>query len=61
MAAEPDYISLSKRFDSFAERCADPALADAYRKLARTYRVLDLWHERFQQRYEPVINSDKQC
>jgi hypothetical protein len=45
MAEHTDYITLSKRFESFAERCADPMLAD-------TYRRLDFWHERFRQRYE---------
>jgi len=52
MADDPDYISLSKRFESFAERSSDPLLADAYRKLAQTYRALDFWHERFKDRYE---------
>jgi hypothetical protein len=52
MADDPDYISLSKRFESFAERAEDPLLAEAYRKLAQTYRALDFWHERFRQRYE---------
>jgi hypothetical protein len=52
MAEDPDYISLSKRFESFAERSSDPLLADAYRKLAQTYRALDFWHERFKDRYE---------
>jgi hypothetical protein len=52
MAEDPDYISLSKRFESFAQRSSDPLLADAYRKLAQTYRALDFWHERFKDRYE---------
>jgi hypothetical protein len=52
MAEHTDYITLSKRFESFAERCADPMLADTYRRLAETYRALDFWHERFRQRYE---------
>ena len=52
MAEHTDYITLSKRFESFAERCADPMLADTYRRLAETYRALDIWHERFRQRYE---------
>ena len=57
MAEHPDYITLSKRFESFAERCADPMLADTYRRLAETYRALDFWHERFRQRYETAING----
>jgi hypothetical protein len=52
MADDRDYNSLSKRFESFAQRASDPLLADAYRKLAHTYRALDIWHERFRQRYE---------
>jgi hypothetical protein len=52
MAEDPDYISLSKRFESFAQRAEDPVLANAYRKLAQTYRALDFWHERFRKRYE---------
>jgi hypothetical protein len=57
MAEHTDYITLSKRFESFAERCADPMLADTYRRLAETYRALDFWHERFKQRYETAING----
>jgi hypothetical protein len=56
MAEHTDYITLSKRFESFAERCADPMLADTYRRLAETYRVLDFWHERFRERYETAID-----
>jgi hypothetical protein len=55
MADEPDYISLSKRFESLAERASDPLLAEAYRKLALTYRALDFWHERFKQRYDTTF------
>ena len=57
MADEPDYISLSKRFESFAERADDPLLAEAYRKLAQTYRALDFWHERFRERYEQTVHQ----
>jgi hypothetical protein len=57
MAERTDYITLSKRFESFAERCADPMLADTYRRLAETYRALDFWHERFKQRYEIASNG----
>jgi hypothetical protein len=57
MAYDPDYIVLSKRFESLAERSSDPLLADAYRKLAKTYRALDFWHERFRQRYEHGIGG----
>ena len=57
MAEDTDYITLSKRFESFAERCADPMLADTYRRLAETYRALDFWHERFTQRYEAATNG----
>jgi hypothetical protein len=57
MAEHTDYITLSKRFESFAERCADPMLADTYRRLAITYRALDFWHERFKQRYEIATNG----
>ena len=56
MAEGPDYIGLSKRFESFAERATDPLLAESYRKLAQTYRALDYWHERFKQRYEQAID-----
>jgi hypothetical protein len=56
MADDPDYSSLSKRFESFAQRSSDPFLADAYRKLAQTYQALDFWHERFKERYEHVAN-----
>jgi hypothetical protein len=59
MADDPDYISLSKRFESFAERAEDPLLAEAYRKLAQTYRALDFWHERFRQRYEQASAVSK--
>jgi hypothetical protein len=55
MADDPDYISLSKRFESFAERAVDPVLAEAYRKLAQTYRALDFWHQRFRHRYEQSV------
>jgi hypothetical protein len=57
MAEHTDYITLSKRFESFAERCADPMLADTYRRLAETYRALDFWHERFKQRYETTTDG----
>ncbi len=57
MAKEPDYMSLSKRFESLALRAEDPLIAQSYRKLARTYRALDFWHERFKQRYEPIANN----
>lgn len=65
MVKEPDYISLSKRFQSLAARTADPTLAESYRRLAQTYRALDFWHERFKQRYEhiadqvPDVNRDR--
>jgi len=58
MVDEPDYLSLSKRFLSLAERTADPVLAGSYRKLAQTYRVLDFWHERFKRRYEPIAGGN---
>jgi hypothetical protein len=58
MPDDPDYNSLSKRFESFAERASDPLLAEAYRKLAQTYRALDFWHERFRQRYERAAGLD---
>jgi hypothetical protein len=54
MAHDPDYHTLSKRFQSMAERAVDPVLASSYRKLAETYRALDFWHERFKQRYESI-------
>jgi hypothetical protein len=57
MADEPDYISLSKRFESLAARTSDSLLAISYRKLAQTYRILDFWHERFKQRYEPIADG----
>ena len=57
MADEPDYMSLSKRFESLAARASDPLLAISYRKLAQTYRALDFWHERFRQRYEPIADG----
>jgi hypothetical protein len=57
MAEDTDYATLSKRFESFAERCSDPMLADTYRKLAETYRALDFWHERFKERYETVVSD----
>jgi hypothetical protein len=57
MAEEPDYISLSKRFDSLAARTSDPLLATSYRKLAQTYRALDFWHERFRDRYEATADG----
>jgi hypothetical protein len=58
MAEEPDYLSLSKRFESLAARANDPLLASSYRKLARTYRALDFWHEKFKQRYEPIAHGE---
>ena len=57
MVDEPDYITLSKRFLSLAERASDPGLAASYRKLAQTYRALDFWHERFKRRYENAANG----
>ena len=57
MAEDTDYVTLSKRFESFAERCSDPMLANTYRRLAETYRALDFWHERFRQRYEAAIDQ----
>lgn len=59
MADDPDYRSLSKRFESFAERAVDPLLADSYRKLAQTYRALDYWHEKFKRRYEPIAKRQE--
>ena len=59
MAQDTDYMTLSKRFESFAARCSDPMLADAYRKLAQTYRALDFWHERFKERYESALDPAK--
>ena len=55
MVEDTDYVTLSKRFESFAERCSDPMLAETYRRLAETYRTLDFWHERFRQRYENAV------
>ena len=57
MADDSDYIGLSKRFESFAQRATDPLLAEAYRKLAQTYRALDFWHERFKERYDQTVNA----
>jgi len=37
-----------------ALRASDPRLAESYRELAQTYRVLDFWHERFRRRYESI-------
>jgi hypothetical protein len=47
-----DYLSLSKRFESFAERATDPKLAAAYRSLAEHYRVLERWRQKTAERYE---------
>jgi len=58
MAEEPDYIGHSKRFESLASRASDPLLAKSYQKLAETYRALDFWHERFKQRYEPIVGGE---
>jgi hypothetical protein len=58
MVDEPDYLSLSKRFLSLAERSADPVLAESYRKLAQTYRALDFWHERFKRSYEAIADGN---
>lgn len=58
MAEEPDYLGLSKRFESLASRASDPLLAKSYQKLAETYRALDFWHERFKQRYEPIVDGE---
>ena len=30
----------------------------SYRKLARTYRALDFWHERFKQRYQQIADGE---
>jgi hypothetical protein len=57
MAEDSDYLSLSKRFHSFAERASDPSLANAYRKLAQTYQALDYWQERFRRRYEEAARE----
>ncbi len=57
VAEEPDYIVLSKRFESLASRSSDPLLAKSYQKLAETYRALGFWHERFKQRYEPIVDG----
>jgi hypothetical protein len=47
-----EYVSLSKRFESFAERATDPKLAAAYRSLAEHYRTLDRWRQTVAKRYE---------
>jgi hypothetical protein len=47
-----EYVTLSKRFESFAERATDPGLAAAYRSLAEHYRVLDTWRQKLKGRYE---------
>jgi hypothetical protein len=47
-----EYLSLSKRFESFAEKAADPKLAAAYRSLANHYRALDNWRQMVKHRYE---------
>lgn len=57
MVKEPDYLSLSKRFESLALRASDPLLAKSYQKLAQTYRALDFWHERFKERYAPIADT----
>lgn len=49
-----EYLSLSKRFESFAEKAADPKLAVAYRSLAHHYRALDNWRQMVKDRYELV-------
>jgi hypothetical protein len=54
MDNEWEYVSLSKRFESFASRAADPKLAAAYRSLAEHYRTLDRWRQKVAQRYEPA-------
>lgn len=65
MGEDPDYISISKRFQTLAARTTDPMLAESYRKLAQTYQALDFWHERFKRRYEhiadqvPDVNRDR--
>ena len=61
MVDDPDYLSLSKRFQSLAERASDPLLAESYRKLSQTYRALDFWHERFKRRYEPITDRHPQA
>ena len=58
MTERGDYLSLSKRFLTMALRASDPRLAEAYRQLAQTYRTLDIWHERFKQRYEWISEDD---
>jgi hypothetical protein len=50
-----EYVSLSKRFESFAERATDPKLAVAYRSLAEQYRILDRWRQQVADRYELVV------
>ena len=57
MGEEPDYISISKRFQTMAARTADPVLAESYRKLAQTYQALDFWHDRFKRRYEKIADQ----
>jgi len=52
-----EYVSLSKRFESFAERATDPKLAAAYRSLAKQYRILDEWRHTVGKRYEPAESS----
>jgi hypothetical protein len=58
MTEGPDYLALSKRFESLRARTSDPLLAQSYQKLAQTYRALDFWHERFKQRYEPIADGE---
>lgn len=52
MTEDWEYVSLSKRFESFATRATDPKLAAAYRSLAKYYRILDRWREKLGNRYE---------
>jgi hypothetical protein len=47
-----EYVSLSKRFESFANRATNPNLAAAYRSLADHYRILDEWRKKVGDRYE---------
>jgi hypothetical protein len=61
MDREWEYISLSKRFESFAERSADPKLAAAYRSLAEHYRTLDRWRQKVTNRYEAAASEQPEA
>jgi hypothetical protein len=52
MGEEWEYVSLSKRFERFAEHATDPKLAAAYRSLAEQYRTLDQWRQSIKAKYE---------